>query len=298
MRPSVADDNSIGKQFPTVNLPTSWAQAGIFIVLVLGLYFPVLIELVGDWWSDPNSSHGFFIPVFSAYVVWTNRKQLAVLPAEPSWSGLLIIPVALCALTVGVLGAELFLSCCSFVIIIAGFLVYFRGRRFFRAVLFPWACLFLMIPIPTLLLSQVTFPLQLIASRFAQTILVACGIPVLRDGNILLLPSMSLEVAQACSGIRLLTALLALAIIFGYFREPSMARRVALAVAAIPIAIADNGLRIVLTGLLVQRWGPAMAERFLHSIEGLLMISMAMVMLLFTHTLICFLVARPNGKAS
>jgi exosortase len=263
---------------------------------VLVLYASVLIKLVLDWWTDPNVSHGFFVPAFSAYVVWKDRKRLAAQPADPSWSGLLIVALSLCTLVVGTLGAELFLARSSLVLLIAGLVVYLRGWRCFRTISFPWACLFLMIPIPVLLLTQITFPLQLFASRFAQMILVACGIPVLREGNILLLPYMSLEVAEACSGIRSLMTLVTLAVIYGYFRERTIVGRVALALAVVPIAIADNGLRIVVTVLLVQHWGLEVAEGILHSIEGLMMIAMAMVMFLLAHSLLHWLSVWLKGK--
>jgi exosortase len=285
MQPMSATHGPIAQQWLTLHRGTELAQAGVIVLSVVALYSSVIITLVMNWWTDPNFSHGFFVPAFSAYVVWVNRKRLAGLRTEPSWSGLLIIALAMCMLVVGVLGAELFLSRSSLVILIAGLVVYLRGWRCFRAVSFPWICLFLMIPIPALILNKITFPMQLLASRFSQMILAACGIPVLREGNILLLPSMSLEVAQACSGIRSLMTLVTLAVVYSYLLEASQVRRVLLVIAAVPIAIAANSLRIVVTGLMVQHWGPEMAEGFLHTFEGLIMIGLALLMFLFVHTL-------------
>ncbi|HTS71712.1 MAG TPA: exosortase/archaeosortase family protein [Terriglobia bacterium] len=260
------------------------------------LYFSVLTRLAQDWWSDPNASHGFFVPVFSGYVLWKNRTRWASLPAKPTWHGLLIVALALSILIVGVLGADLFLSRSSLVILIAGLAIYFRGWRCFRAILFPWACLFLMIPIPTLLIGQLTYPLQILATRLAHAVLVACGIPVLREGNVLSLPALSLEVAQACSSIRSLLTMVTLAVIYGYFREPRVWRRIALVVAAVPIAIAANGLRIAVTGLMAQRWGAEMAEGFIHTFEGLFMVSLAFIMFLLVHGLLCLRAPGLRGK--
>lgn len=272
----------------------SWLQLVILVVISTVLYSSVLIELVAAWWGDPNFSHGFFVPLFSGMVVWLNRKRLATIPQELAWGGLVVVAVALCALIVGVLGAEFFLSRSSLVLLIAGLVIYLRGWRLFRAAMFPWACLFLMIPIPGLLLNQVTAPMQLLAAKFAHAILVLFGVPVLREGNILFLPAMTLEVAQACSGIRSLVTLVTLAVIYGYFRELSTVRRLILLLAVGPIAIAANGLRIVATGLLVQFWSPDKATGFFHAIESLFMVGLALLMFFLVHRLMRAPNVRPT----
>ena len=140
----------------------------------------------------------------------------------------------------GVLGAELFLSRSSFLIAIAGLVVLMFGWNHLRAAIFPWLFLLFMIPIPTIVFNQVTFPLQLLASKVAAVILPVFGVPVLREGNVIQLPAMALEVAEACSGIRSLMSLATLAIIYGYLLEPRKIVRVVLALASIPIAVAAN----------------------------------------------------------
>jgi hypothetical protein len=129
------------------------------LVCLLGvLYFPVLSRLVAQWTHDPNFSHGFFVPAFSAYMLWTERERLAKVPHNPAWSGLwLVIPGLLC-LIIGTLGAELFLSRFSLLPVLGGLVVFFLGWRFLRAVAFPWLFLLLMIPVPALLFNQLTFP--------------------------------------------------------------------------------------------------------------------------------------------
>jgi exosortase len=285
MRSAVENDTSEAVTTPTHWEKRDWFQAGVLTALIAILYFPVLIKLGAAWWGDPNFSHGFFVPLFSGLVVWVNRKRLAAIPREPTSSGLVVIALALCALVVGILGAEFFLSRCSLVLLLAGVLIYLRGWRFFNAILFPWACLFLMIPIPTLILNKITFPMQLFATMFAHWMLVLFGIPVLREGNILRLPSMSAEVAQACSGIRSLMTLITLAVFYGYFGERTAFRRAVLVLAAGPIAVAANGLRIVATCVSVQYWGPTMAIPFFHTIEGLFILGVSMLMFLLVHRL-------------
>lgn len=255
-------------------------------LLVGWLYSSILFHLAKQWSNDPNFSHGFFVPAFSLFVLWQDRTRLAGEPREPSSWGLLIVAFALSVLVVGVLGAELFLSRVSLLLLIAGLVIFFLGWRFFRAVLFPWMFLFLMIPIPEIVFGEITFPLQMLASKVAALLLPLLGVPVLREGNVINLPAMPLEVAEACSGIRSLLSLATLAIIYGYLIETRVWVRVALALASIPIAVAANSLRIVGTGLLVQYWDPDKAEGFFHLFSGWLVFVVSLAMLFIAHRLL------------
>lgn len=278
-----------------------WWQWLILAALIALLYYGILARLVQQWMSDPNFSHGFFVPAFSAFVVWNERKHLAQLVERPSWWGAMIVALALGVLVLGVFGAELFLSRSSLVLLLGGLLIQFRGWVWFRALFFPWAFLFLMIPIPVIIFNQIAFPLQLLASQLASSTLVTLGVPVLREGNVLHLPAMSLEVVEACSGIRSLMSLGALAIIYGYFLESGIWRRVLLALGAIPIAVAANALRIVGTGLLGQYWDPDKALGFFHTFSGWLIFVMSLALLFSLHGLLRtgerWLVARKERAA-
>jgi exosortase len=194
-----------------------------------------------------------------------------------------ILGFGLSVLILGQMGAEIFLSRVSLLIVLAGLTVLFLGWTFFRAILFPWAFLVLMIPIPAIVFNQITFPLQLLASKVASTMLPWLGVPVLREGNVIMLPAMSLEVADACSGIRSLMSLATLAIIYGYLMERKTSVRVLLAIASLPIAVAANSLRVVGTGLLVQYWDPDKAQGFFHEFQGWLMFVASLVMLYLLH---------------
>ena len=247
--PLQSDPSSVRREGSFLPAVPVW-QLVVLSAVILWLYRPVLIHLVGQWWHDPNFSHGFFVPLFSALVIWQERSRLVKLPLRPSWSGLPIAALAMCTLVVGQLGAELFLSRSSLLILLAGLIVLFCGWAYFRALIFPWAFLILMIPIPTVVFNQITFPLQLLASRVSALILPVLGVPVLREGNVINLPAMALEVAEACSGIRSLMSLVALAIIYGYLMEKRLWVRCILAFASVPIAVAANSVRIIGTGLL------------------------------------------------
>ncbi|HEX7894105.1 MAG TPA: exosortase, partial [Terriglobales bacterium] len=230
---------------PPVPRRVPYWETGVLAALTLWLYAPILLRLSHQWWTDPNFSHGFFVPAFSLFVLWQNREKLQSIPLKPSSLGLPIIILSLCTLILGVFGAELFLSRTSLIFLLAGLVIFFCGWEMLRAVLFPLAFLLLMVPIPSIVFSQITFPLQILASKLAAWTLPVFGVPVLREGNVINLPAMPLEVAEACSGIRSLLSLTSLAIMYGYLMEKKVVIRVILALASIPIAVFANGFRIV-----------------------------------------------------
>jgi exosortase len=272
-----------------------WIQLGAVGIVACYLYAGIVSHLVWQWWNDPDFSHGFFVPIFAALVVWQRRRRLAQIKLAPSWTGFLIVAFALALLIVGVLGAELFLSRTSLIFLLAGAIVVFAGWDFFKALIFPWAVLFLMVPIPAILFNKIPFPLQFLASQLATSLLSLVGVPVLRDGNVIQLPALSLEVVQACSGIRSLLSLGTLAIIYGYFAEKSVLKRTVLAIMAIPIAVAANALRIMGTGLLGQYWDPDKAQGFFHEFSGWLIFVLSVIMLFVVHRLIS-MARRPHGQ--
>jgi exosortase len=271
-------------------------QIATLLLLIAWLYAPILARLFLQWVGphrDPNFEHGIFVPLFALFVLWQDRKRLQTIASDPSWAGLPVIVLSLIMLAIGVMGAENFLSRTSLLILLAGLMILFQGSAFFRAVLFPWAFLFLMIPIPSLILQQITFPLQLLASRVATGMLELVGVPVLRQGNVIVLASMPLDVAEACSGIRSLLTLLTLAIIYGYLMEKRIWVRIVLAISAVPIAVAANSFRVFGTGMLVQYWDPDKAEGFFHTFEGWLIFVVALILLLFVHKLITLIWRNP-----
>ena len=284
------------REGPLLSSLPRW-QAVALLLLLGWLYASILARLFLQWVGpnrDPNFEHGIFVPLFALFVLWQDRKKLETIVPAPSWTGLPLVVLSLLMLILGVLGAELFFSRVSLLILLAGLIVLFQGWTLFRAVLFPWAFLILMIPIPNLILQQVTFPLQLRAARLATGLLELVGVPVLRQGNVIVLASMPLDVAEACSGIRSLLTLLTLAIIYGYLTETRKWVRVVLAVAAVPIAVAANSFRIFGTGLLVQYWDPDKAEGFFHAFSGWLIFVVALIMLFAVHRAISLLWGSPE----
>jgi len=251
----------------------------VLAALLLLLYRHILIALVQDWWNDPDFSHGFVVPLFSLFLLYRNRERLLATPEKPCWMGVLVTAAGLGTLIVGVMGAELFLSRVSGIMILAGIILTFWGWQRLRVTAFPLLFLLFAIPIPTILYNQITFPLQLLASQLAAALLPLFQVPVFREGNVINLPAMPLEVAEACSGIRSLLSLGALAVIYGYFLEKSIPKRIILALASVPIAVAANAARIVGTGVCVQYWDPNKAMGFFHEFSGWVIFLFSVVIL-------------------
>jgi exosortase len=151
---------------------------------------------------------------------------------------------------------------------LAGSVLFMLGWRHLRILLFPIAFLLLMIPIPSIIFNQIAFPLQLLASRFGEVAMGMANVPVLREGNVLILANTSLEVEQACSGIRSLVSLLTLAIVLGYFSDRRTWVRCVIAASAIPVAVITNGFRVAGTGIAAHSFGPEAAEGFFHEFSG------------------------------
>jgi len=255
----------------------------VICLLIVAVYYQVLMKLVSDWYNIPDFSHGFLVPLFAAYLVWEKREILRGIKIAPSWSGIAVIVMGLVVLLLGVYGSELFLSRVSLIILLAGLVLCFGGRQFLKEMRFALLVLLLAIPIPSIIFNQITFPLQLLASRLASVLLPLFGVPVLREGNVIELPMMKLEVAEACSGIRSLMSLFTLAVLYGYFLEKSNWRRIALVLASIPIAIAANAVRILGTGLCVQYWDPDKALGFFHEFSGWVIFLVSLTCLYAVH---------------
>lgn len=252
----------------------------LLMAFVAVLYSGIFAGLWKQWWEDPNLSHGFMVPLVSAYILWTQRERHRRIAIHPSNFGLIIMIAAVALLLAATLAADLFSSRISFLVLLAGLILFLAGRRMLRAVAFPLGFLIFMIPLPGVLYYQLTFPLQLIASRFATAVLLFVHVPITRAGNLLILPNCTLEVAEACSGIRSLFSIVALAVAYGYLSEARLWKRVVLAVLMVPVAVLCNGLRLVGTGLISYIAGEQSALGFFHTFSGWLIFLMAIALML------------------
>ncbi len=255
----------------------------LILICFLILFRQVVVELVQDWMHDDNYSHGFLIVPLALYFVWERRHKFAIAEGNPAFSGAIIIVPAILA---AVANMHPFVNRIAMLLCIVGTVAFLCGWSRLKVMLFPILFLLLMIPIPAVIFNPVTFPLQLLSSRFGEWTLALFQIPVLREGNIIQLANTSLEVAEACSGIRSLISLLTLAIVYGYFVESRIWVRITLAVASVPVAIAANAFRVAGTGLAAHFYGAEAAEGFFHSFSGWLVFIVAFIMLFILHRLL------------
>lgn len=260
--------------------PRALIPAAVILVGIAAAYHDILAGLVRQWSSDDNYSHGYIVLPLAAWFAWQRRGRLQALAPRPSWTGLGVIAGSLGLLLIGTLGAELFLSRVSLLGVVAGTVLFLWGWAHLRALAFPIAFLVLMIPLPAIIFNQIAFPLQLFASQVGAGTMEAVGVPVLREGNVLVLPRTTLEVAEACSGIRSLVSLITLAIVLGQFTLGGPWTRTALAVAAVPVAIATNALRVAGTGIATHFWSAEAAEGFFHAFSGWMVFGAAFAALL------------------
>jgi exosortase len=243
------------------------------------MYYNIAPLMVQQWYDDPNYSHGFIVPLIAGYFIYERREELMKTEVKPSTAGLLIIIFGLLQLCVGYLAFELYTMRSSFIVILAGMILYFFGMAVFRIMLLPVIYLFFMVPLPYIVYDSLAFPLKQFVAKYSVEVLQLMGVVIIREGNILMLPETTLEVADACSGIRSLVSLLALATAFAVFSLKSTVKRVIMIIMAIPIAIFTNGLRVIGTGILAQYWGAKAAEGFFHEFAGLAVFGVALLML-------------------
>jgi exosortase len=260
---------------------------------LLVVFWQVFVRLVDAWIVDGNYSHGFLIVPVALYFVWERRQKLASAAPSPTWFGLVVLAGGLAILLAGLWGSELFLSRIALLPVIAGIVLFMLGWQHLRVLWFPIAFLFLMIPIPAIIFNQIAFPLQLLASRAGAWAISAVGIPVLREGNLLVLAHTTLEVAEACSGIRSLVSLITLGIVYGYFMDSRMWVRVLIVASAIPVAIVANAARVAGTGMMAQWIGPEAADGFFHEFSGWIVFLFAFVMILIIQRVITKLAPKP-----
>jgi len=246
------------------------------LAFLLLFYKPALL-LARDWWNDPEAGHGLLLAPAAFWLAW--KRGLVAERAPSVLLGLLILVAAVVLRLASELAAELFTMRVSVVMAMAGLVVYYLGLRQALAWWLPFTLLVLSVPLPELIRSTLALPLQFKASELGAGLLEWRHVPVRLAGNVIQLPGHRLFVTEACSGLRSLTALLSLALLMGgiWLRGPAL--RVVLILAAVPIAVAINGVRVFLTGFLVFFVDPALGEGFMHLTEGwlLFVVSFALV---------------------
>jgi exosortase len=275
------------KRLCSIQWGTGTLSAVLIVPALLAImYVPVLGSLARQWSQDPNYSHGFLVPLFASYAFWRERANWRDVAFRPSHCGFLIMLFAVILLIFGTLGMELFTARFSLLVAVSGIVVFLTGWQMLRSIAFPISYLLFMIPLPAVIYYQLTFPLQLMASRLGAHALVAFGVPTIREGNLLILPNCTLDVVEACSGVRSILSLLAAAVAYGYVAEPRLWKRCVLVMSAIPVAVVSNGLRLVAAGVLSFLLGPEADSGRAHSMLGLAFFVVAVLSILVIHKLL------------
>lgn len=250
------------------------------LLLLAVVYARIIGDMAMQWASDENYSHGFIVPLIAAWFLYERRDVLLKTEVAPWSPGLAVTILGLLQLLLGFLASEFFTMRSSLLLVLAGVVLLFFGRQIFRQTLLPLGYLILMVPLPYILYDSVAFPLKLLVSRVSVAALQTMGIVVLREGNMIMFPALTLEVAEACSGMRSLVSLLALSTAYAIYLRTTGMRRWFLILSAVPIAVSTNALRVIVTGILAQRWGAKAAEGFFHEFAGLAVFGMAVIFLL------------------
>jgi exosortase len=255
--------------------------ACLFIVLLLGVYFPILRNMVHHWSLVEDYQHGFIVAPLALFFAYQRRWDLEDAVIKGSWLGLVPMFIGLASLTIGRLGTELMTMRAGFIFTLIGLVLLILGREVFKILAFSLFFLFLMVPLPQSLVNTIAFPLQLIAAKFAVWSLQEIGIPALVEGNIIHLAHAELFVADACSGLRSLMALITLGVVFAhFFNRNALWIQLLLVSATIPIAIMINAFRVALTGFLSHEFGQEMATGVIHDFQGIFTFGLAYFALL------------------
>lgn len=243
-----------------------WVAA--LVVATLAVYGSVLVRLAQDWFTDDNYAHGLLVPPFIAWLLWRRREAFSALERRPAAVGVVIVGLGLLLYLVGQAAFEFFVTRISFVFVAAGAIVYLFGWAHLRLCVFPIVLFVLAIPLPSLVFNQIAFPMQLVASRFGVGLLDVLQVPAVREGNVILLQNATLEVAEACSGVRSLISLGTLALVLAWFGGSGPMARLLVMASVLPAVILVNALRVASAGVMAHLYGAEAASGVLHDVAG------------------------------
>jgi exosortase D (VPLPA-CTERM-specific) len=256
-----------------------WGALSVIVLLLGVAYAESLAYLVRKWMEDDNYSHGFFVPVITAVLIWWRRERIMAAGIVSSWWSLVPAALGLAFYVAGELMTFYFLQHLSLWLVIIGLALAVAGPQATREMAFPIGYLLTMIPLPQMVQSSLSASLQLMSSALGVGFLHMIGVTAFREGNVIDLGPIQLQVVEACSGLRYLIPLIALTLLSAYLFQNRLWKRVVLVASAIPLAVLLNGLRIGLIGILVDRFGRAAAEGFMHAFEGWLLFVLSLAIL-------------------
>jgi exosortase len=264
----------------------TWLALGIAVAAALALYIPVIAGMASDWIEFPSLSHGFAVPLISAYLLWNKRRRLAETPIRGSLAGLVLVVLALGMLVIGSLGGESFVARLSLPLTLLGLVLFLMGTRVARHTWVAVAYLMFMIPLPYVTLKALTYQSRLFDAGLTATALGWLGIPVLRDGVMLQLPNMTLEVADECSSVPAIAALLALGAAYAQLQARPTWIRAVLTIGAAPLGLLSNIIRLILTSLSAYYLGPIALNNVIHKFNGTTVFLATVILLVLLDTLL------------
>ncbi len=256
------------------------------VVAFLVLYYPILQGLRLDWRTNPDYSHGYFIPFVCLFMLYYSYRQWRQLKPAPCNTGGVVLLLGLGMLVIGKIGSEFFLQRLSIIVVLAGICLFLLGWTYLRSFAFPLGYLFFMIPLPAIIWNKIAFPLQLFGSSLTENVVRMMGIPVFREGNVLHLVETRLEVVAACSGLRSLMTMFALAALLVFISILPPWKKWVLFFSAAPVAILANIVRLSGTALLASKYGAEVAHGFLHDFSGLVVFALGFSLLLAINRLL------------
>lgn len=254
-----------------------WLLVTLAAIAFTVCYAQVILALVDQWATNPLFSYGFAVPLISAYLIWNKADDLRRLPRTPDyWLGVPLTLASAAMLLAGHAGAVVMLQGLSLIATLAGLILLLYGRPTLRAVWFPICYLLLMLPVWDYPINRLQAPSQDLSARLAVTFLRAIGIPAMRTGMVITVPTHALEVMRECSGVSQLIALIAMVLPAAYLWLGTLPRRIALVVFAVVVGYLSNGVRIALIGwLVVKGWSDGDSTSPFHVIQGLVVSGLA-----------------------
>ncbi len=244
--------------------------------LVCLLFAPAMLRLLDVWSTQEDYGHGFFVLPIVVFMLWQKRDRLAEIPARPSWAGLPVLLVGSLLYVVGWITKFHTLTYLCMIVILIGLLLFLAGWEWVREVSPQIGLLLFMFPIPSAFYVRITNPLKLAVADISAEIVQRLGIPVLREGNLLLLAGSKMEVTEACSGIRSLYSYLMLGCVFAFWARTRL-RGMVMILSAVPLSFCVNVVRVTGTTILAQVYGPVVAQGTLHMTAGFVLFSVGLI---------------------
>jgi exosortase D (VPLPA-CTERM-specific) len=257
----------------------TWGLLALAIGVTLFVFWPGVDNMMAKW-ETPEYSHGYLIPLVAGFLVWQRKDELERLALPAAWSGLGVVLVGLFLFLAGELATLYVVTQYAFLVVLVGIALATVGWAGVKKLWAPLLILFFMVPLPNFLYNNLSAQLQLISSEWGTAIIRALGISVHLEGNVIDLGEMKLQVVEACNGLRYLFPLITVGFIVAYFYQGALWKRGLVFLSAVPITVIMNSLRIAVTGILVDNYGTAHAEGFLHDFEGWVVFMAAFGMML------------------